>query len=160
MTIERVGTGSQTSTPSGTTTTTAGSGGSTGAAGASSLRDRVGSAREAAVGAYDSARERASQATVRAGDQIDEAPLIALAAGLAAGALLAGLLPRSEAEQRVLGPVGGKITGGARAAVDAAKEAGREKLNELNLRDGGTSAFQTILKGVTEAATGAIRNKQ
>lgn len=127
---------------------------------ATSLRDRVGSAREAAVGAYDSARERAAQASVRAGDQIDEAPLIALAAGLAAGALLAGLLPKTQAEGRLLGPVGGKITGSARAAVDAAKDAGREKLNELNLtRDAGTSAVETILKGVTEAATAAVRRK-
>lgn len=129
-----------------------------------SLRDRVGetygSAREAAVDAYDSARERAAQVGARAGDQIDEAPLIALAAGLAAGALLAGLLPRTEREDKLLGPVGGKITDSAKKAVDAAKDAGREKLNELNLtRDAGASALQTIVKGVAEAATGAVRTR-
>ena len=48
----------------------------------------------------------------------------------------------------MLGPVGGKITGSARAAVDAAKEAGREKLTELNLtRDAGASALSDADQG-------------
>jgi ElaB/YqjD/DUF883 family membrane-anchored ribosome-binding protein len=140
------------------------SSGTSGKTGETSLRERVGetygSARERAVDAYDSARERASLASAKAGDQIDQAPLIALAGGLAAGALLAALLPRTNRENELLGPVGGKITGSARAAVDAAKDAGREKLNELNLtRDAGTSALQTILRGVSEAASDAVRRK-
>ena len=127
-----------------------------------SLRDRAGdafdSARTKAVGAYDSARERASAATTRASDGIDEAPLIALAGGLAVGVLLAALLPRTEREDRLLGPIGGRITGGARNAVDAAKEAGRDKLNELNLtREAGSSTLQTLVKSVSEAALGAAK---
>jgi ElaB/YqjD/DUF883 family membrane-anchored ribosome-binding protein len=129
-----------------------------------SLRDRVGetygNARERAVDAYDLARERASQASAKAGDQIDEAPLIALAGGLAVGALLAALLPRTSREDKLFGSAGGKITGSARAAVNAAKDAGRDKLNELNLtRDAGTSALQKIIKGVSDAATDAVRRK-
>ena len=127
-----------------------------------SLRDRAGdaydSARTKAVGAYDSARERAAAATTRAGDGIDEAPLIALAGGLAVGALLAALLPRTAQEDRLLGPVGGRITGGARDAVDAAREAGRDKLNELNLtREAGSSTLQSLIKSVTDAALGAAK---
>jgi len=117
-------------------------------------------ARERAIDAYDTARERASAATAKAGDQIEQAPLIALVGGLAAGALIAALLPRSERETRLLAPVGGKITGGARSAIDAAKDAGREKLSELNLtRDAGTSALETIIRGVSEAALGSVRRK-
>lgn len=129
-----------------------------------SLRDRAGdvygSARARAVDTYDAARERASEVKAKTGDQIEQAPLIALAGGLAAGALLAALLPRTRAEDKLLGPTGERITGGARSAIDAAKEAGRDKFNELNLtRDSGASALQTIIKGVSDAAAGAVRRK-
>jgi len=57
--------------------------------------DAVESARERAIDAYDQAREGASKAKAKAGQQLGEAPLIALAGGLAAGAVLAALLPKS-----------------------------------------------------------------
>lgn len=129
-----------------------------------SLRDRAGdvydTARTAAVEAYDTARERTKQVSDSASDQIDSAPLIALAGGLAAGALLAALLPRTKAEDKLLGPTGERITGSASAAVDAAKQAGRNKFAELNLtRDAGTSALEAIIKGVSDAALGSVRRK-
>ena len=46
------------------------------------------SARQRAIEAYDGARDRVS-------DTLGEAPLIALAGGIAAGALIAALLPRT-----------------------------------------------------------------
>jgi ElaB/YqjD/DUF883 family membrane-anchored ribosome-binding protein len=127
-----------------------------------SLRDRAGdgydSARTRAVDAYDSARERAAAATTRASDGIDEAPLIALAGGLAVGVLLAALLPRTEREDKLLGPIGGRITGSARNAVDAAKEAGRDKLNDPTLtREAGSSTLPTLVKPVSDAALGAAK---
>ena len=127
-----------------------------------SLRDRAGdaydTARTTAVEAYDSAREKASEAAAIAGDGIEEAPLIALAGGLAVGVLLAALLPRTAREDKLLGPIGGKITGSARNAVLAAKDAGRDKLAELNItRDAGSSALETIIKGVSDAALGAVK---
>ena len=158
------------STPTSSTGSTGSTAGSSGATTSSSrnapepsLRDRADvydSARTRAVGAYDSARERASAATTRASDGIDEAPLVALAGGLAVGALLAALLPRTAQEDKLLGPIGGRITGGARSAVDAAKEAGRDKLNELNLtREAGSSTLQTLVKSVSEAALGAAKRQ-
>lgn len=142
-----------------------GSSGSSGHGGTSadhSLRERAGdvydSARTAAVDAYDSAREKASEARAVAGDGIDEAPLIALAGGLAVGVLLAALLPRTASEDKLLGPIGEKITGSAKNAVEAAKGAGREKLAELNItRDAGSSALEQIIKGVSDAALGAVK---
>jgi ElaB/YqjD/DUF883 family membrane-anchored ribosome-binding protein len=127
-----------------------------------SLRDRAGDvidgARTRAVDAYDSAREKASEARAVAGDGIEEAPLIALAGGLAVGVLLAALLPRTASEDKLLGPIGERITGSAKNAVEAAKEAGRDKLNELNMTtDAGSSALQTLIKGVSEAALGAVK---
>ena len=127
-----------------------------------SLRDRAGdaydSARTAAVDAYDSARDKAASAKEKTSDGIDEAPLIALAGGLAVGVLLAALLPRTARENELLGPLGERITGSARNAVDAAKEAGREKMSELNLtRDAGSSALEKIIRGVSDAALGAVK---
>lgn len=104
-----------------------------------SVRDRAGQA-------YDKAGRRASES-------IDEAPLIALAGGLAAGALIAALLPRTEAETRALRPVGDRIKGSARAAAQAAKDAGSARLDELGLTpDRGRETIRSIFQGATEAA--------
>lgn len=104
------------------------------------------SARERAIDAYDRARERA-------GDQIETSPLLALGGGLAIGAVLAAILPRTQAEERLLGPTGRRITDTARSAAGAAKEAGREKLAELNItRDAGKGAVQSLVDGIAEAA--------
>ncbi|HET9336222.1 MAG TPA: hypothetical protein VFO12_07440 [Sphingomicrobium sp.] len=118
------------------------------------------SARERAIDAYDRAREQ----TV---DRIETSPLLALGGGLAIGALLAAILPRTRAEDRLIGQFGGRITGGARDAFDAATEAGREKLAELNItREAGKGAVQSLVDGLTEAAktsgqaaVSAVRNK-
>jgi ElaB/YqjD/DUF883 family membrane-anchored ribosome-binding protein len=138
---------------------------------APSLRDRASEAydgaRERAIEAYDSARERAAEAGTKARDGIGQAPFLALGGGLALGALLAALLPKTKTEDKLLGRYGEKITGGAKAAADAAREAGREKLTELNItRDAGTNAVQSLFKGLGdaarvsgEAALGAVRKK-
>ena len=103
-------------------------------------------ARERAVDAYDGARERAL-------DGIEGSPLLALGGGLALGAILAAILPRTRTEERLLGEVGGRVTGSAREALGAAKEAGREKLAELNItREAGKGAVQSLVDGITEAA--------
>lgn len=89
--------------------------------------------RRRAIDAYDRARDSASDAGRRAGSAIGEAPLVALGAGLAAGAFLAAILPTSRRERELLAPVGGRITGAARDAADAARQAGSDKLKELGL---------------------------
>ena len=89
--------------------------------------------RQQAIEAYDSAREGTSDATRRAGDAVGEAPLIALGAGIAVGALLAALIPTSRRERDLLRPYGNRVTGAARDAADAARKAGSEKLRELGL---------------------------
>ncbi|HVM38159.1 MAG TPA: hypothetical protein VM265_07220 [Sphingomicrobium sp.] len=111
------------------------------------------SARQRAIGAYDGARESVASAGRRVGTNIDEAPLIALAGGIAAGALLAALLPRTEAETRALRPIGDRIKGSAGAAATAAREAGTARLAELGLtRDKGSEALRSIFQGAADAA--------
>jgi hypothetical protein len=125
------------------------------------------SARQRAIEAYDGARDRVAGAGRKAGDTLTEAPLIALAGGLAAGALIAALLPKTRTEEKMLRPVGKRLTGTARAAADAAREAGSQRLEELGLtRDAGIDTVKSILKGAgdaaktsAQAAVGTVRGK-
>lgn len=103
-------------------------------------------ARQRAIEAYDSARERVS-------DTLGEAPLLALAGGLAAGALIAAFLPRTNAETRAVGPTARRVKQSARAAYQAAKDTGSQRLGELGLnRDRAEETIRSLLSDVTQAA--------
>ena len=111
------------------------------------------SIRSRAIEAYDDARDGVAGAGRRANEGIDEAPLIAIAAGLAAGALLAAILPRTKSETRLLRPTTDRLTGTARAAAAAAKEAGTSRLAELGLtREKGAETLRSIFDGAGDAA--------
>lgn len=116
--------------------------------------------RERAIEAYETARERATGG-------IDQAPLLALAGGLAVGALLASLIPATRKEKELLGPVTDRIRDKATDAATAAKEAGQQRLSELGLtREAGADRLKEILDGAgdaakvsAEAAVAAIRRQ-
>ena len=102
--------------------------------------------RQRAIEAYDSARERVS-------DTLGQAPLLALAGGLAAGALIAALLPRTEAETRAVRQTARRVMQSARAADQGARETGRQRLGELGLsRDRAEETIRSLLSDVTQAA--------
>ena len=112
-----------------------------------------GTARQRAIEAYDRARGGVAGAGRKAGDALESAPLIALAGGLAAGALIASLLPRTRAETKALRPAVRRVRKTAKAALEAAKETGTERLNELGLtRDKGEETIRSLFQGVTDAA--------
>jgi hypothetical protein len=103
-------------------------------------------ARQRAIAAYESARDSAA-------DTLGEAPLLALAGGLAAGALIAALLPRTDAEARALRPTARRVKDTARAALNAAKDTGTQRLDELGLnREKGEETIRNLLEGVADAA--------
>jgi hypothetical protein len=118
------------------------------------------SARQRAIEAYSDARERAV-------DTLGEAPLLALAGGLAAGALIAALLPRTQTETRIVRPTARRVKDSARSAFDAARDTGTERLNAMGLnRDKGEETIKNLLNGLTDAvrasadaAIDAVRNK-
>jgi ElaB/YqjD/DUF883 family membrane-anchored ribosome-binding protein len=114
--------------------------------------------RQRAIEAYDSARDTAYSAGRKASDAIEEAPLVALGAGIAAGALIAALLPTSRREREMLKPYGTKVTDAARDAADAARKVGSEKLQELGLMPDALldKAGETV-KTSAEAAVGTFR---
>jgi cysteine sulfinate desulfinase/cysteine desulfurase-like protein len=102
--------------------------------------------RQRAIEAYDSARDRVS-------DTLSEAPLIALAGGLAAGALIAALLPRTDAETRVIRPTARRVKQSAQAAFQAAKDTGTQRLGDMGLsRDRAEETIRSLLGDVAEAA--------
>jgi hypothetical protein len=114
---------------------------------------RESAVRQRAIEAYDGARDSVAGAGRKANDAIDEAPLIALAGGLALGAILAAVLPRTESETRALRPLGDKLTGTAKAAAEAAKDAGTSRLAELGLtREKGAETLRSIFEGASDAA--------
>jgi len=104
------------------------------------------SPRQRAIEAYESARDRAT-------DTLSEAPLIAIAGGIAAGALIAALLPRSRTEERLVRPTARRVKETARAAYKAARDTGTDRLDELGLnREKGEQTIRDLLKGVSDAA--------
>lgn|SRR6478672_6635057 len=105
-----------------------------------------GSPRQRAIEAYDGARERAT-------DTLGQAPLLALAGGIAAGALIAALLPRTDAEAKLVRPTARRVKDSARAAVEAARGTGSQRLGELGIsREKGEETFRSLLDGLTDAA--------
>lgn len=116
--------------------------------------------RQRAIDAYDSALDGASSSARRAGDTIGEAPLIALGAGIAAGALIAALLPTSRRERDLLRPYGDRVTDAARGAADAARQAGSDKLRELGLTpDSLADKAGEAAKATAQAAIGTFRDE-
>ena len=103
-------------------------------------------ARQRAIEAYEGARDRAT-------DTLGQAPLLALAGGVAAGALIAALLPRTETEARLVRPTARRVKSTARAALDAARDTGSQRLDELGLnREKGEATIRNLLDGLTDAA--------
>ena len=117
------------------------------------------SARERTAAAYAAARERAGSAYEtagrRAGEGIDANPVAAVVGGLALGAVLAALLPRTRQEDEYLGTVGRRLNDGAREAARAAREAGRGQLDELGLNKDG---LRSKLDEFTGRAVGAVKS--
>ena len=103
--------------------------------------------RQRAIEAYENARDSASET-------LAEAPLIALAGGIAAGALIAALLPRTQTEDRLVRPTARRVKESARAAYGAAKDTGSERLSAMGSTgsSSGEGIIGNLLNELSEAA--------
>ena len=118
------------------------------------------SSRQRAIEAYEGARDRAT-------DTLGQAPLLALAGGIAAGALIAALLPRTRTETQLVRPTARRVKDSARAAFEAARDTGSQRLDKMGLnRTKGASTIRNLVDGLTDAAKAsasaaadAVRNK-
>ena len=103
--------------------------------------------RQRAIEAYDGARDRAAET-------LGEAPLLALAGGIAAGALIAALLPRTKAETRAGSPdrAAGEGHGPGRLRGRARIPARSGSTSMGFTREKGEQTSATLLDGVNDAA--------
>ncbi len=116
------------------------------------LRDGIDTAKQTANKAVDAASDVAKRAT----QGIEANPLGLLVGGIAVGAAVGALLPRSEKEKELLAPVGARLGASARAAIAAAKDAGRNELEARGLtKDGAQAQAKELFQGVLKAASSA-----
>jgi hypothetical protein len=126
---------------------------------------RLSGVRQSAAEAYETARERtrAAFATTRdsvrgagrrTADGVDANPVAAVIGGLALGAVVGALLPRSRREQALFGGVGRRVNQTAREALSAARDAGRKELDEMGISREG---LHRRLDEFTDRAVGAVR---
>lgn len=126
----------------------------------STANEALTSARYRASDLADTAKQKAATARQRTSEGIDASPVAALIGGLALGALAAAVLPRTRKEDELLGSFGEKINDSARTAAQAAKEAGRGKLDEMGLNkdaaiDKAKELAQSAASVAKESATAA-----
>jgi ElaB/YqjD/DUF883 family membrane-anchored ribosome-binding protein len=96
--------------------------------------DAFQAARERTSTFYGSARDTARGAGRRTVEGIESNPMAIVVGGLAVGALIGALVPASRRERELFGPVGRRITDTAREAALAARDAGREQLDDFTDR--------------------------
>jgi ElaB/YqjD/DUF883 family membrane-anchored ribosome-binding protein len=110
-----------------------------------SAADAYEAARERTSAAYAAARERAGSVGQKTAEALDTTPMIAVAGGLALGALLGALLPRSSREEELLRPVGKRLGETARGAIDSARASARDQIGDLGGK--AADAIRSAAKG-------------
>jgi ElaB/YqjD/DUF883 family membrane-anchored ribosome-binding protein len=125
------------------------------------------SARSNAVAAVDKSKAAASRGVQsskalakKASDgtahTVDQNPLAIVVGGVALGAIIGMLLPKTEREQKAFGKAGKKINKAAKRAADAAKTAGKEKVDSLGLNgDALRDQFRDLVSKAAEAVKAA-----
>jgi ElaB/YqjD/DUF883 family membrane-anchored ribosome-binding protein len=120
------------------------------------VSDAYSSGREKASEVYATASDKATIAGRSASNSLESNPLGALLGGLAIGVVVGALLPRTERETEAFGAVGQRVRAAAGDAVEAAKDAGRDKLDELGLsREHASDTVKSLIDGVLAAAGSA-----
>lgn len=109
-----------------------------------------------------STRSSAAKVSRRAADGVEHNPLAVMIGGVALGALVGVLLPRSERETKALGSLGRKVNTTAKTAAEAAKKAGKQQLDTLGLsrraaRDQVANLVDKAIATVETAGTAAAK---
>lgn len=102
------------------------------------------------------ARKLATKASARASNGIDKNPLAIILGGVALGAIVGALLPSTERETRLMGKAGKKLNKKAKKMAEAAKSAGKKKVDSLGLNsDAARDQFRALVIKATEAVKAA-----
>jgi ElaB/YqjD/DUF883 family membrane-anchored ribosome-binding protein len=126
----------------------------TGAAARRSAASAVDKSKAAAAKSVQSSKALAKKAGETSAQSIDKNPLAIVAGGLAIGAIVGMLLPKTEREKKVIGKAGKAINDTAKRAVNAAKDAGKAKVNEVGL---GTDAVRDQFRDLVSKASEAVK---
>ncbi|VAW03238.1 hypothetical protein MNBD_ALPHA04-94 [hydrothermal vent metagenome] len=111
---------------------------------------------ERAAATTAATKEAARNAAEKSSETIAKNPFTVVAGGIALGALVAALLPKSKVEQKYVSGAGKKITGTAKTAFEAAKETGQEQIESLGLNsDSLREQFKDLFGKAIEAAKSA-----
>ena len=140
-------------------------------AAADSAKDSLATAKAKTTQSTAAARAKASEAYEKGkgktSDGIDKNPLAIVLGGIAIGAIVGALLPRTERETKVLGKAGKKLNKKARKMADAAKAAGKDQVESLGLNGDAlrlqfrdlVSKAAVAVKAASQAATDAAKEK-
>jgi ElaB/YqjD/DUF883 family membrane-anchored ribosome-binding protein len=116
----------------------------------------VGKGKAAASRSVETSRDLARKAGENTTQTIDKNPLAIVAGGLAIGAIVGMLLPKTEQEKKVLGKAGKAVNDTAKRAAEAAKQAGKERIDELGLNaDSMRDQFRVLVNKASEAVKAA-----
>lgn len=138
---------------------------------ADSAKDSPATAKAKTTQSTAAARAKASEAYEKGkgktSDGIDKNPLAIVLGGMAIGAIVGALLPRTERETKVLGKAGKKLNKKARKMAEAAKAAGKDQVESLGLNGDAlrlqfrdlVSKAAVAVKAASQAATDAAKEK-
>ncbi len=114
------------------------------------------SGREAAARGVNTSKDLAAKAMIKSGDSIDKNPLAIVLGGIAIGAIIGALIPSTDREKKVMGKAGKKLNKKAKKMAEAAKAAGKTKVDSLGLNgDAVREQFRTLVTKATEAVMAA-----
>lgn len=123
--------------------------------------------KDAAAIGVEQSRQIARQAKAKTSEGIEKNPLAIVLGGIAIGAIVGALLPRTEREAKVMGKAGKKLNKKARKMAEAAKVAGMTQVDALGLNgDAMRAQFRELVnkaavavKAAGQAATEAAKEK-
>ena len=123
--------------------------------------------KDAAATGVEQSKVIAQQAKAKTIEGVERNPLAIVIGGIAIGAIVGALLPRTERETKVLGKAGKKLNKKARKMAEAAKVAGMSQIDTLGLNGEAMRAqFRELVskaalavKAAGQAATEAAKEK-
>lgn len=119
-----------------------------------SVTEAYSKAREKTSAAYGSARSRAAEGRAKASETLEDNPVAALVGGLALGALVGALLPRSRREAELLAPVGELINETTKRVAGAARDTARDTIESYGLNaDAALQKVDSLFENATRAAS-------
>ncbi|MBK9431754.1 MAG: hypothetical protein IPN50_04820 [Sphingomonadales bacterium] len=121
-----------------------------------SAAEGVEKSKAAAARSVASSKALAKKAGEASTETIDRNPLAIVAGGIALGAIVGMLLPKTERETKALGKAGKAINDTAKRAAEAAKGAGKARIDELGLNaDSIRDQFRDLVGKATDAVKAA-----